>query len=148
MPVSQISLMFISSLWDVKEPTHYSRRVGDEVPGVVAVLRECMGGWAEQVPISCIAANTSTCSNKEITNKQTNIPITIEISCTILLREWLFLYPSEKSEYHHVFPQFLFADSKLNYLLPYLIRCLWMVGVKIDYVVKGVAVIHRDEVQQ
>ena len=32
-------------LWDVKEPTHYSRRVGDEVPGVVAVLRECMGGW-------------------------------------------------------------------------------------------------------
>ena len=30
--------MFISSLWDVIEPTHYSRRVGDEVPGVVAVL--------------------------------------------------------------------------------------------------------------
>ena len=30
--------MFISSLWDVKEPTHYSRRVGNEVPGVVAVL--------------------------------------------------------------------------------------------------------------
>ena len=30
--------MFISSLWDVKEPTHYSRRVGDIVPGVVAVL--------------------------------------------------------------------------------------------------------------
>ena len=30
--------MFISSLWDVKEPTHYSRRVGDGVPGVVAVL--------------------------------------------------------------------------------------------------------------
>ena len=35
--------MLISSLWDVKEHTHYSRRVGDEVPGVVAVLRECMG---------------------------------------------------------------------------------------------------------
>ena len=32
--------MFISSLWDVKEPTHYSYllRVGDRVPGVVAVL--------------------------------------------------------------------------------------------------------------
>ena len=30
--------MFISSLWDVKEPKHYSRRVGDKVPGVVAVL--------------------------------------------------------------------------------------------------------------
>ena len=27
-----------SSLWDVKGPTRYSRRVGDEVPGVVAVL--------------------------------------------------------------------------------------------------------------
>ena len=37
-PVSQISSMFISSLWDVEEPPHYSRRVGDEVPGVVAVL--------------------------------------------------------------------------------------------------------------
>ena len=44
-PVSQITSMFISSLWDVKEPTHYSRRVGDEVPGVVAVLSEFMGGW-------------------------------------------------------------------------------------------------------
>ena len=37
-PVSQISSMFISSLWDVKVPKHYSRRVGDKVPGVVAVL--------------------------------------------------------------------------------------------------------------
>ena len=34
--------MFISSLWDVIEPTHYSRRVGDEVPGVVTVLGECV----------------------------------------------------------------------------------------------------------
>ena len=25
-------------MWDVKEPTHYSKRVGREVPGVVAVL--------------------------------------------------------------------------------------------------------------
>ena len=25
-------------LWDVKEPTHYSKRVGDGVPGVVAVM--------------------------------------------------------------------------------------------------------------
>ena len=38
VPVSQISSMFISSLWDVKEPTHYSNKVGDGVPGVVAVL--------------------------------------------------------------------------------------------------------------
>ena len=34
--------MFISSLWDVKEHTHYSRSVGDEVPGVMAVLFEYM----------------------------------------------------------------------------------------------------------
>ena len=27
-------------MWDVKEPTHYSKRIGHEVPGVVAVLRE------------------------------------------------------------------------------------------------------------
>ena len=31
---------FISSMWDVKEPTHYSKRVGHEVPDVVAVLCE------------------------------------------------------------------------------------------------------------
>ena len=30
--------MFVSSLWDVKDPKHYSRRVGGKVPGVVAVL--------------------------------------------------------------------------------------------------------------
>ena len=30
--------MFVSSLWDNKEPSHYLRRVGDEDPGVVAVL--------------------------------------------------------------------------------------------------------------
>ena len=41
----QMTSMFISSLWDVKEHTHYSRRVGDEVPGVVAVLCVYMGGW-------------------------------------------------------------------------------------------------------
>ena len=39
--------MFISSMWDVKEPTHYSKRAGHEVPGVVAVLFECMGGYRE-----------------------------------------------------------------------------------------------------
>ena len=30
--------------WDVKEPTHYSKRVGHEVPGVVAVLFESIAG--------------------------------------------------------------------------------------------------------
>ena len=39
--------MFISSLWDVKERTHYSKRVGHEVPGVVAVLCEWLGGVGE-----------------------------------------------------------------------------------------------------
>ena len=29
--------MFTRSLWDFKEPTHYSRIVGEGVPGVVAV---------------------------------------------------------------------------------------------------------------
>ena len=33
--------MFISSMWDAKEPTQH------EVPGVVAVLCECMGGYRE-----------------------------------------------------------------------------------------------------
>ena len=39
--------MFISSMWDVKQPTHYSERVGHEVPGVVAVLCEGIGGVGE-----------------------------------------------------------------------------------------------------
>ena len=39
--------MFISSMWDVKEPTHSSLRVVHELPGVVAVLCECMGGVGE-----------------------------------------------------------------------------------------------------
>ena len=39
--------MFISSLWDFKEPTHYSKRAGHEVPSVVAVLCESMGGYRE-----------------------------------------------------------------------------------------------------
>ena len=30
--------MFKIPMWDIKEPTHYSKRVGHEVPGVVAVL--------------------------------------------------------------------------------------------------------------
>ena len=28
----------VLTLWDVKEPTHYSKRVGDIVPGVVVYL--------------------------------------------------------------------------------------------------------------
>ena len=39
--------MFISLMWDVKEPIHYSKTAGHEVPSVVAVLCECMGGYRE-----------------------------------------------------------------------------------------------------
>ena len=35
--------MFMCLLWDVKKPTHYSKRAEHEVPGVVAVLCESMG---------------------------------------------------------------------------------------------------------
>ena len=67
--------MFICSLWDVKEPTHYSRRVGDEVPGVVAALCEYMDGWVglagpHQLN-SCRNFNLlKQINNKQITNKQ------------------------------------------------------------------------------
>ena len=39
--------MFVSLTWDVEESTHYSQRAGHEVPGVVAVLCKCMGGYRE-----------------------------------------------------------------------------------------------------
>ena len=34
-------------MWDIKEPTHYSKRAGHEVPSVMAVLCECMSGCRE-----------------------------------------------------------------------------------------------------
>ena len=39
-PVSQPSMFII--LWDVKEPTHLSLRVGHVVPGVVVCLLLCI----------------------------------------------------------------------------------------------------------
>ena len=39
--------MFVSSTWDLKEPTHYAKSGGHEVPGVVAVLCEWLGGVGE-----------------------------------------------------------------------------------------------------
>ena len=49
--------MSISSMWDVKEPTHYSKRVGHEVPGDVAVFCECMGGYREgDMPLTGLGA--------------------------------------------------------------------------------------------
>ena len=48
-PLLTIPSTFITSTWNVKEPTHYSRRIGREVPGVVAVLCESMGGLKERM---------------------------------------------------------------------------------------------------
>ena len=47
--------MFISSMWGVKEPTHYSKRVGHELPGVVGALCKGMGEVGE-VKYGLIAA--------------------------------------------------------------------------------------------
>ena len=56
--------MFISSMWDIKESTHYSKRVGPKVPGDMAVLCESIAG-----PLQLIAAKTQPAqSNKETTN--------------------------------------------------------------------------------
>ena len=56
-----------SILWDVKEPTHHSKRVGHEVPGVVAVLCESTAG-----PHQLIAAKTQPAqSNQETTTTTT-----------------------------------------------------------------------------
>ena len=59
----------MSSLWDVKEPTQYLRRVEDEVTGVVAVIRGCMGGWVGGYSRSTSAIIII---NNKQTNKQTN----------------------------------------------------------------------------
>ena len=67
--------MFICSLWDVKEPTDYSRSAGQEVLGVVAVLCESMGmgGYREgdmprmglSVPFAYhLALRCKSCKNK------------------------------------------------------------------------------------
>lgn len=55
--------MFMSSVWDVKEPTQYTKRIGHEEHGVVAVLCESTAG-----PHQLIAAKTQPAqSNKETT---------------------------------------------------------------------------------
>ena len=44
--------MFISSMWDVKEPTHYSKRVSVKFPGVVAVLCVVTSGLVLHIGIT------------------------------------------------------------------------------------------------
>ena len=52
-------------MWDVKEPTHYSKRVGHEVPSVVTVLCESIAG-----PNQLIAAKTQPVQPNKETNNQ------------------------------------------------------------------------------
>ena len=54
--------------WDVKEPTHYSKRVGHEVPGVVAVLCESIAG-----PHQLIAAKKKLNLLNQIKDRQTDV---------------------------------------------------------------------------
>ena len=62
--------MFIS-LWDVKEPTHHSRRVGLEMKLPVSWLSSVciwVGGYNRSTSADRIAAKTSTCLNKQTNN--------------------------------------------------------------------------------
>ena len=54
-PRLSIPSMFKIPMWDVKEPTHYSKRVGREVPGVVAVLlsRKMWPAWGDVSKKAC-----------------------------------------------------------------------------------------------
>ena len=90
--------------WEVKEPTHYSKRVGHKVPGVVAVLCESIAG-----PQQLIAAKKTqpAQSNKWQTDRSNNsidsLSKKIENPTWLLfrnfffskstLRWWNFLYP-------------------------------------------------------
>jgi len=53
-------------MWDVKEPTHYSKRVGNEVPVVVTVLYGSIAG-----PHQLIAAKTQPAQSKQQTTTTT-----------------------------------------------------------------------------
>ena len=73
--------MFKCSLWDVKEPKHYSKRAGPDVPGVVAFLCEYMGAYGEgdmprmglSVPFAYhLALRCKSCKNKNKTKKLTD----------------------------------------------------------------------------
>ena len=52
-------------MWGIKEPAHYSKRVGHEVPGVVAFLCESIAG-----PYQLIAAKLNLLN--QISNKKNN----------------------------------------------------------------------------
>ena len=66
--------------WDVKEPTHYSKRVGHEGPGVVAVLCESIAG-----PHQLIAAKkTQPAQSNKRKKKESNRP-TLSILIIIII---------------------------------------------------------------
>ena len=77
--------MFISAPWDVKEPTHYSRRVGDEVPGVDCPL--CVYGWVGIAGPHQLNSWQNFNLLKQINNKQTNKQTSV--SCALLIHPCL-----------------------------------------------------------
>ena len=64
--------MFKIPMWDVKEPTHYSKRVGRKVPGVVAVLL-CSKMWPAWCDVSkkACGVNEATYAKTATTQKGT-----------------------------------------------------------------------------
>ena len=51
---------FKNPMWDVKEPTHYSKRIGREVPGAVAVLlsNKTWPAWLDVSKKACDVCST------------------------------------------------------------------------------------------
>ena len=60
-------------MWDVKEPTHYSKRVGREVLGVVAVLlsSKMWPAWRDVSKKACCVINEATCTKTATSQKGT-----------------------------------------------------------------------------
>ena len=63
--------MFKMSTWDVKEPKHYSKRVGREVPGVVAVLLSSKCGWLGVDVLKRLVVYEATYANTATSQKGT-----------------------------------------------------------------------------
>ena len=72
--------MFISSIWDFKEPTHFSRKVGHEVPSFVAVIPECMGGYREVVYLAWDISSGSCITCTSVQNWAKTGPVSKKVS--------------------------------------------------------------------
>ena len=57
-------------MWDVKEPTNYSKRVGREVPSVLTVLLSCKmwPAWRDVSKKACGSGHV--CKNSHIKSKR------------------------------------------------------------------------------